>query len=200
MEIRSYRRVFDLERRIYRIDQLRLNPSGVPVRGVVYFLALLAGVLLAARLPGTGLLAGGIPWYGRDVVVPGLLAALLAVIRVDGRSFHLAARAVLRLRAHPRTLVGLRSRRARPRGASGWRWSPGEVVILPDGSDAQTRRFRYTGPGALLVTVAHERAAARGPLVWLGLREDLTVRATAGARPEHGEVIVLDRNARLRVR
>ena len=59
MEIRSYRRVFDLERRIYRIDHLRLNPSGVPVRGVVYFLALLAGVLLAARLPGAGVLARG---------------------------------------------------------------------------------------------------------------------------------------------
>jgi hypothetical protein len=35
MDIRSYRAVFDLERRIYRIDRLRLNPSGVPVRGVI---------------------------------------------------------------------------------------------------------------------------------------------------------------------
>ena len=33
MEVRSYRRVFDLERRIYRVDRLRLNPGGVPVRG-----------------------------------------------------------------------------------------------------------------------------------------------------------------------
>ena len=37
MEIRSYRRVFDLERRVYSVDRLRLNPSGVPVRGIVYF-------------------------------------------------------------------------------------------------------------------------------------------------------------------
>ena len=44
MEIRSYRAVFDLERRIYRIDRLRLNPAGVPVRGIVYFLALLAAI------------------------------------------------------------------------------------------------------------------------------------------------------------
>ena len=43
MEIRSYRRVFDLERRIYRVDRLRLNPGGVPVRGVVYFLVILVG-------------------------------------------------------------------------------------------------------------------------------------------------------------
>ena len=38
IEIRSYRAVFDLERRIYRVDRLRLNPGGVPVRGVVYCL------------------------------------------------------------------------------------------------------------------------------------------------------------------
>ena len=28
IEIRSYRAVFDLERRLYRIDGFRLNPSG----------------------------------------------------------------------------------------------------------------------------------------------------------------------------
>ena len=28
--------VFALERRIYRIDTLRLNPSGVPLRGIGY--------------------------------------------------------------------------------------------------------------------------------------------------------------------
>ena len=37
IEIRSYRRVFDLERRIYSIDRVRLNPGGVPVRGVDVF-------------------------------------------------------------------------------------------------------------------------------------------------------------------
>ena len=46
MEIRSYRRVFDLERRIYRIDRLRLNPGGVPVRGVVYFLVAIVMALM----------------------------------------------------------------------------------------------------------------------------------------------------------
>ena len=57
MEIRSYRRVFDLERRIYRIDRMRLNPGGVPVRGIVYFLVLLCGALMAARLPLIGVAA-----------------------------------------------------------------------------------------------------------------------------------------------
>ena len=47
MVIRSYRRVFDLERRIYRVTRIRLNPGGIPIRGVVYLLAL---VVLAANL------------------------------------------------------------------------------------------------------------------------------------------------------
>ena len=62
IEIRSYRAVFDLERRIYRVDQLRLNPGGIPVRGVVYFLAILAATLLASSLP---LRRGG----GRDAAL-----------------------------------------------------------------------------------------------------------------------------------
>ena len=201
MEIRSYRRVFDLERRIYRVDRLRLNPTGVPVRGIVYFLVLLIGALLAGRLPAAHLLARAIPWYGRYLVAPGMLAALLAVIRVDGRSFHHAARALLRYRAGPRRLAGLGPCRGRDRAPAGVHWVPDEIVMLPDGSDSRTRRFRYTGPGALLVAVAHQRTAARGPLVWLGLRAHVTVRPTAGsARPKRGEVIVLERNARLSVR
>ena len=36
--------------------------------------------------------------------------------------------------------------------------------MLPDGSDGQMRRLRYTGPGAVLVTAAHERIESRGPL------------------------------------
>ena len=67
MEIRSYRRVFDLERRIYRIDRLRLNPGGVPVRGVVYFLALLLAVLIARRLPLLEIVATLPPWYLGDL-------------------------------------------------------------------------------------------------------------------------------------
>ena len=55
MEIRSYRAVFDLERRIYRVDRMRLNPAGVPVRGIVYFLALLAAIVVVrARAAAAG--------------------------------------------------------------------------------------------------------------------------------------------------
>ena len=93
MEIRSYRRVFDLERRIYRVDRLRLNPGGIPVRGVVYFLAILAATVIAGRVPVISFAVRGLPWYVSDLALPGCSAALLSVIRIEGRPFHLAAHA-----------------------------------------------------------------------------------------------------------
>lgn len=146
VEIRSFRTVFDLERRIYRIDRLRLNPTGVPLRGVVHFLCLLAVVLLAARLPLLGATLRIVPWYLRDLAAPGALAALLTLIAVEGRPFHLAAIALVRYAAGPRELSGLRARCAADR-----QLLLGELIVLPDGSDARTRRLRYRGPGAVRV-------------------------------------------------
>ena len=60
-EIRSFRRVFDLERRIYSIDRLRLNPAGVPVRGVVYLLIALAAMIATSRMPVIGRLTARDP-------------------------------------------------------------------------------------------------------------------------------------------
>jgi hypothetical protein len=197
IELRSYRRVFDLERRIYRIDRLRLNPGGVPVRGVVYVLALLAATLLAARLPLVGLALKPVPWFVRYLAVPGLTGALLAVVRIEGRPFHLAMHAVVRHRARRSAPRGMRA--AHRRLVHGVRWQPGPLLMLADGCDAP-RRVRYTGPGALLISVAHERRSARGLLVWLGVRADVSVRSTPGAqRPSSGTVLVLDRGARLSV-
>ena len=40
MVIRSYRRVFEVDRRIYRVDRWALPvPGGVPLRAVGYFVA-----------------------------------------------------------------------------------------------------------------------------------------------------------------
>ncbi len=176
IEIRSYRAVFDLERRIYRVDRLRLNPGGVPVRGVVYCLAILACLALAGTLPLMGAAVRALPWYVRDLLLPAGLAALLTLIRVEGRPFHLAAAALLRHLLGPHQLAGLL-----PAGGSlgaspdrlgtapGQVWRPEELLMLPDGSDTSPRRLRYSGPGA--------------------------VRMTANR-----QVLVLDRGAELRVR
>jgi hypothetical protein len=191
IEIRSYRAVFDLERRIYRVDQLRLNPGGIPVRGVVYFLAILAATLLASSLPLVGAAVGMLPWYLRDLALPVASATVLSVIRIEGRPFHLAAYALLRYRAGPRSFAGVR-----PCDAPGARWRPEEILLLPDGSDGKMRRLRYTGPGAVLVTTAHERSERRGALgpARLELRELPDQPA-----PGQGQVLALARNVRLRV-
>jgi len=203
MQIRSYRHVFDLERRIYRIDRIRLNPGGVPVRGVVYFFALLVAALAAAHLPLVAAVARIAPWYVRDIAAPAALAALLTVVRIEGRPFHLAARAALRFCLTPRQIAGLGAvvgSRVRVDDAPGKRWYPSPLLMLPDGSDSGARRLRYTGPGALVVSVAHERKPARGPLVWLGLRAHLLLRETPEApRLGGGEVVLLERATRLRV-
>lgn len=201
IELRSYRRVFDLERRIYSVDRLRLNPGGVPVRGVVYFLAILACDLLAGSLPLLGALARELPWYLRDIALPGLGATLLSAIRIEGRTFHLAAYALVRYCTQPRRLAG-----AERSQAAGALWHPQELLLLPDGSDGRLRRMRYTGPGAVLVCVEHERRGralelGRSGVARSGLRPAVIVtQAASTGRPARGQVISLRPGARLLVR
>jgi hypothetical protein len=199
VEIRSYRRVFDLERRIYRVDRLRLNPTGVPVRGIVYFLALLGGALTASRAPLIALLASTVPWYARDILLPGLAATLLAVIRIDGRSFHLAAWSLLRFRLRSSQLVQLRARGMGSDSPVGSRWAPPHLVMIPDGSEPTLRRFRFTGPGAVRVNARHRREDRNRLRSRLGRAPHVIVRAAPGA-PARAEVIVLERDTRLEVR
>lgn len=200
IEIRSYRRVFDLERRLYSIDSVRLNPGGVPVRGVVYFIVLALASLALARAPATGALAREVPWYLRDIALPAMLATMLSVIRVEGRVFHLAARAALRYGMGPRRLAG-----GRRCGAVGGWWHPHDVLMIPDGSDARMRRMRFTGPGAVLVCVEHEH---RGRAKELGAsavarsrrRAVLSLRQPRDGRAlERGLVVALAPGARLLV-
>ncbi len=196
-EIRSYRNVFELERRIYRIDRLRLNPGGVPLRGVVYFLAIIVLALLAGALPLVGEVVRTLPWYVREVAAPGAIAALLTMIRVEGRPFHLSALALLRYATGPHELAGVRARLPSDR-----RWRPHELVVLADGSDSRLRRLRYTGPGAVLVRVSHARAIWRtDPLRRLAGRPTVTLEGLAERPPlSRGQVIVLADGARLEVR
>jgi hypothetical protein len=151
IEIASYRDVFDLERRIYRIDRLRLNPGGIPLRGAIY---LVVAILLAAGLGGVpvlGWLLGVLPWYLRYAALPGLLAAIGSTVRVEGRPLHLAIRGLALQRLRPRRLSGFAACTA-----LGTRWRPPPIVVVPDGFDTRPRRFRFTGPGTVVVRCAHE--------------------------------------------
>jgi hypothetical protein len=200
IEIRSYRRVFELERRIYRLDHLRLNPGGIPVRGIVYLLAILAGLALVSRGPLVGPLLSRIPWYLLDVALPVSAAALLGVMRLEGRPFHLAALSVLRRRLVSARHVGLSSG---PRDRL--RWGPGSIAFLADGGDARMRAMLFRGPGAAVVAVPHTRTSRRCPSSWLlrhaGRRSELLLRPDVDCgRAPRREVIVVAAGAQLRVR
>ena len=189
LEVRSYRAVFDLERRIYRIDRLRLNPGGVPLRGLAYLLGALALSAIASAAPVTELAMRLAPWYLRYVGAPVVVAAVLTMIRVDGRPFHLAAAGLLRHACSPRSSAGLR------RWPAPLSWRPGEVLVLADGSEASPRRLRFTGPGSMLVAVAHERVEPGG-----GSRGRLGVRVARGASPlGRAQVIQIARGTRVEI-
>lgn len=202
LEVCSYRRVFDLERRIYKIDRLRLNPAGVPVRGVVYYLGLLVVVLLVSAMPLIGSVVSWTPWYVRAVALPGAGAALLAVIRIDGRPAHLVGWALLRYAFEPRCLS-----RLRPCKRLGRRWYPPPLTILPNGSEGQLREFRYRGPGRVTITAAHElllgrhRSPGRHGLMPRGGQSSLVVvcEARRESTVARARTIVLQRGARVEV-
>jgi hypothetical protein len=187
MEIRSFRRVFELERRIYRVDRLRLNPSGVPVRGLAYFAAIALGCVVAARIPLVGFVFALPPWYLRDLALPALAAAVLAMVRIDGRPGHLAALAIGRYCFAPRFFVG-----GRFRARCCQRWSPGDVVLLPDGADGGVPHMRYRGPGAAVIAIEHERV--------LAVRGAVSVAFAVGRNPRRSRsrrVVLLPRRGRL---
>jgi hypothetical protein len=98
--IRSYRRVFEVDRRIYRVDRWALPvPGGVPLRAVGYFaatvlLVVLLGDVLAFLSPPL-----------RYVVLPLAVAILGTQAAPDGRTAHRFAWDWLcfRVRAHRRS-------------------------------------------------------------------------------------------------
>src|SRR5688500_8391853 len=108
--IRSYRRVFEVDRRIYRVDRWALPvPGGVPLRGLGYFAATLALVVLLAPMPAIGDLLELLSAPLRYVVLPLVIAVLATQAAPDGRSAHGFAGEWLRLRVRARRRSALRA-------------------------------------------------------------------------------------------
>src|SRR5215213_10163134 len=109
MVIRSYRRVFEVDRRIYRVDRWALPvPGGVPLRAVGYCAAALVTVIVAGALPGIGELVSGVSAPLRFVVAPLAVAVLATQAAPDGRVAHRFAWDWLRLRVRAHRRCGNR--------------------------------------------------------------------------------------------
>ena len=145
--IRSFRVVFELERRIHKIDRWRIPvPYGVPLRGIAYWAAALVATIAFARLPVAGELVDVLPPPIRFVIVPVAVAYALARLQVDGRPAHTALGAWVRFALSPRRVAGLR---AVPR--IGTKVMLRDVAVLPDERGARYRPAVIQGPATVLL-------------------------------------------------
>src|SRR3954469_11728457 len=92
--IRSFGVVFDLERRIHKIDRFRVPlPYGLPLRSLGYAIVALAIVLVASAVPLIGPPIAGIPAPLRLVGLPIVAAYALTGVQIDGRPPHVVGAA-----------------------------------------------------------------------------------------------------------
>jgi hypothetical protein len=146
LEVRSFRAVFDLERRIHQIDRWRIPlPYGLPLRSLGYALATLVALLVTARLPLVGNVVAALPVPVRLVLLPAGAAYLLTRVSVDGRSAHVA---------------GLRWARSALRGQrfAGFRWCSAarvarldDLTLVHDESSGELRRGHLDGPAEVVL-------------------------------------------------
>src|SRR5919202_3605657 len=158
MVIRSYRRVFEVDRRIYRVDRWALPvPGGVPLRALGYFVAGLLLVLAAGSLPAVGAISAPI----RFVVIPLMVAVLATQAAPDGRVAHRFAWDWLRLRCRARRRSAGRvvALEAEPNP-----WD-GELAVRWDADGAQLHRGRVRGPARVTFAVPVDLCDTGGRLV-----------------------------------
>jgi hypothetical protein len=162
MVIRSYRRVFEVDRRIYRVDRWALPvPGGVPLRAVGYFAAALVAVIVAGSLPGVGALVAGVSAPLRFVVVPLAVAVLGTQAAPDGRAAHRFAWDWLRLLLRARRRC---AGRVVPREGEPVTWH-GELALRWDADSAQLRRGRLRGPVRVTFNAPVQLCDGNGRLV-----------------------------------
>jgi TcpE family len=184
--IRSYRRVFEVDRRIYRVDRWALPvPGGVPLRGLGYFIATLLFVVVGGRLPVLAPLFGLVSPPLRYVVLPLAVAVLGSQAAPDGRAAHRFAWDWLRLRMRARRRC---AGRVVPLEGEPVTWD-GALATCWDEHETTLSRARVRGPA---------RVTFKVPVRFEGAGSRLVVRsATVG---EGGQAVVLGGGELLEVR
>lgn len=187
IQIRSFRVVFELERRLHKIDRWRIPvPYGVPLRGIAYALGALCALLAAQQLPLFGELLRALPPPIRLVVSPVAIAYVLTRLRLDGRPAHAALLALARSRITEGTLSGFR--RSLPPGSA---VTLGELAIVADERSARYRRAVISGPANVVLRYP-ARASARG--------RNLEVRQASGRPLLRGKAVEVRAGQRLLLR
>jgi hypothetical protein len=162
-EIRSFRVVFAIERRLFKLERWRLPvPHGVPLRALAYFGVALVALIFLDALPLLGSVIELLPAPLRFVGLPALTAATLARVRVDGRPAHHFLVAWARHRAGPRHLHGFR---AVPRPGVRIRLDE-PIVLVPGLAGPHLRPGVLKGPAVVGLRVP-VRTTQRGPMLAL---------------------------------
>lgn len=197
IQLRGYRRVFRIERRLFRFDRWRIPyPHGIPLRGIGYFLALVLCMFVLSRLPLLGALIGlwspAVPYLG----LPLIGAFLLMQGRIDGRPPHHVLVSLARWSLSPRCLAGLS-----PCPREGAEVVPvQEITVAFDARESFLVKGRIRGPAAVtfrypaVVKVEGAPRLLRDPRKRSARARRYRVRRRPGAAPMlRGKVIRVPR-------
>lgn len=157
--IRSFRSVFELERRIHKIDRYRIPlPYGLPLRSLGFGAACLLAVLVLGAVPVVGPAVEQLPPPVRLVLLPVSAAYALGRIKVDGRPLHSAVGSLVRFALGPRKMVGFRA-------AGGTFTRLGDVVTVADERTWRYRAGRVEGPAEILLRYPAQARQRGGKLI-----------------------------------
>jgi hypothetical protein len=184
-QIRSYHRAFHFELELHTLGNIRLWRP-IPARGIFYTAAAELVTFAAAHAPVIGAAILRLGWEAVYGLIPLSVAWLLTIARVEGRRFHVAARAWGKQLLAGRHVAG-GYRTLKPPGS---RWRPAPVVLIGDGRDGVAPQgLRLTGPGRVLLRYPCQ--ARRGG-------STLTIAQTSQVPCDPGRVLTIAEGATVR--
>jgi hypothetical protein len=193
VQLRSYRAVFELEYRIYRVQRWALPfARGVALSTICWTMGAAVAILVLRRVPGIGAALGVLPDALRYIGIPAAIGIVMSRYRPDGRPLHRFIGAVLRHRGSARVVDAFGP--SRP----AWRTERlvGAISMRVGATSPRYRNGRLCGPavvalrgqaelrvrGGCVELVASDEPPRQRPR-WLVLEAGQTLRVrTAGRR------------------